>query len=346
MANEITNAALVSAGGRVSAVLSALVLEQLYDPTDLRAIMQFVPWDQSGAATMDVTLDAVPGAFAAASSETSGGFSNAAYTTSKFQLTVARYGRQYQATDLMGISGGPIDLDNIVRNLINGVALTMTDLATALFPSFTDQVGSTGVDLDTDKIYDAQFALAINNASASGGLNCVLHPQQHNDFITSLRAETGAQQYVPATAEMLSLKGPGIQGTWNGITFWTSDSVTTVNAGADYAGALLSGKEAIAYTLGDVKRLQGHVPAQNVLVDAGMLLVELNRDADNGMSTAIANLYPAVAIREDARGVEIVSDWNQAQVKEIAEILGKSEPTTRVLLHRALQSLKSEVKEV
>lgn len=307
MANEITNAALVSAGGRVSAVLSALVLEQLYDPTDLRAIMQFIPWDQTGAATMDVTLDAVPGAFAAASSETSGGFSNAAYTTSKFQLTVARYGRQYQATDLMGVSGGPIDLDNIVQNLINGVALTMTDLACGLFPSFTDQVGSTGVNLDVDKIYDAQFALSLNNASAVGGLNCVLHPQQHNDFITSLRAETGAQQYVPATAEMLSLKGPGIQGTWNGITFWTSDSVETVNAAADYAGALMA-ENAIAYTLGDVKRLQGHVPAQNILVDAGMLLVELSRDADNGMSTAIANLYPAVAIREDARGVEIVSD--------------------------------------
>ena len=33
-------------------------------------------------------------------------------------------------------------------------------------------------------------------------------------------------------------------------------------------------------------------------------------------------------------------------IKEIAEILGKSEPTTRVLLHRALQSLKNEIKEV
>ena len=65
---------------------------------------------------------------------------------------------------------------------------------------------------------------------------------------------------------------------------------------------------AIAYTLGDVKRLQGYVPAQNILVDAGMLLVELSRDPANGMSTAIANLYPAVAIRENARGVEIISD--------------------------------------
>jgi hypothetical protein len=307
MANEVTYAALESAGGRVGAVLSALVLEQLYDPTDLREILQFVPWDQLGSDTLDVTLDASPTAFLAATSETAGGFVNTAYTTSKFQLVPARYGSQYQVTDLVGVTGGPIDIDRVVQKLIDGVALTMTDLAVALFPSFTDQVGSTGVDLDTDKIYDAQFALAINNASGSGGINCVLHPEQMNNFISSLRAETGAQQYVPATAEMLALKGPGIQGTWNGITFWTSDSVNTVSAGADYAGAMMM-DNAIAYTLGDVKRLQGYIPAQNILVDAGMLLVELSRDADNGMSTAIANLYPAVAIRENARGVEIVSD--------------------------------------
>ena len=60
--------------------------------------------------------------------------------------------------------------------------------------------------------------------------------------------------------------------------------------------------------MGDVRRLQGYIPAQNVLVDAGALIVELERDSVNGMSSAIANLYPAVAIREDGRGIEIVSD--------------------------------------
>lgn len=307
MANEVTYASLESTGGRVGAVLSALVLERLYDPTDLTEVMQFIPFDMSGSDTMDVTLDAVPGAFLPATSETVGGFSNTAYTTSKFQLQPARYGQQFQVTDMVGVSGGAIDIDRVVSKLVDGVALTMTDLACSLFPSFTDQVGSTGVDLDTDKIYDAQFALAINLASATGGLNCVLHPEQMNNFISSLRAETGAMQYVPATADLLALKGPGFQGTWNGISFWTSNLVETVNASADYSGVMMM-DNAIAYTLGDVKRLQGYIPAQNILVDAGMLLVELSRDPANGMSTAIANLYPAVAIRENARGVEIISD--------------------------------------
>ena len=43
-------------------------------------------------------------------------------------------------------------------------------------------------------------------------------------------------------------------------------------------------------------------------MDANEVLVELERDASNAMSTCIANMYPAVVEVEDARGVEIVSD--------------------------------------
>jgi hypothetical protein len=306
VANEITDALLVANGGRVASVLSGLILDQLYDASDLRSIMQFIPFDQVGSDTLDVTLDAKPGAFAQRTSETVGGFSNSAYTTSKVSLTPTRYGRQYQVTDLVGVTGGPIDLDRIVQKLIDGVALTMTDLCTSQFPSFTDQVGTTGVDLDVDTIFDAQFALALNLAG-SENLNMVLHPQQHNDFVQSLRGETGAMQYTAATAEQLAMKGVGYAGLWNGINVWVSDSVETVNGGADRAGSLMA-DSAICYTMGDVRRLQGYIPQQNILVDAGALIVELSRDADNGMSTAIANMYPACAIREDARGIEIVSD--------------------------------------
>ena len=231
---------------------------------------------------------------------------NSAYTTGKVSLTPTRHGKIYQLTDLVGVTGGPIDLDRIGQKLIDGVALTMTDLCTSQFPSFTDQVGTTGVDLTVDTVFDAQFALALNLAG-SENLNMVLHPQAHNDFVQSLRGEQGAIQYSAATAEQLAMKGPGFQGVWNGINVWTSDSCDTVNGGADYAGALMA-DSAICYTMGDVRRLQGYIPAQNVLVDAGALIVELERDSVNGMSSAIANLYPAVAIREDGRGIEIVSD--------------------------------------
>ena len=199
MANEITDALLVANGGRVASVLSGLVLEQLYDATDLRSIMQFIPFDQVGSDTLDVTLDAKPGVFAERGTEISSGFVNSAYTTGKVSLTPTRHGKIYQLTDLVGVTGGPIDLDRIVQKLIDGVALTMTDLCTSQFPSFTDQVGTPGSDLTVDTVFDAQFALALNLAG-SENLNMVLHPQAHNDFVQSLRGEQGAIQYRAATA--------------------------------------------------------------------------------------------------------------------------------------------------
>ena len=312
MANEISHALLQTNGGQVAALLSDLLFEQLYDPSDLRSVMTFVPFNGVGSDTLDVTLDAVPGAMTAATSETDGSnVTNAAYTTSKFSLVLARYKRVYQLTDLLGVSGGVIDLDRAVMKLMQGLALTMTDLICALFPSLANDVGpGSGVDLTVDDIYAAQFQLNGSNvaATAANPYVSVLHNQQMNDFRTSLRGETGAIQFVAASAEMLATKGPGFQGTWNGIDFYQSDSVTTVAGGADRSGAMF-GQGCFGYTLGPVSRLGGHVNPQDVLAEAGdQMLVERSRDAGNGMTSAIASAYPSVVEIEDARGVEIVSD--------------------------------------
>lgn len=305
MANEVTFSSLSSAGGRISAVLSALVRQQLYDASDLRNVMSLIPWTSVGSDTMDVTLDAIPGAFAAATSETVGGISNVAYTTSKFSLQVARYARKYQVTDLFGVTGGPVDLDSVVNKLVEGVGLTMTDLLCNLFPSLSNSVGSTGVDLDVDTIYDALFQL--NTENGSGPYTSVLQAEQMNNFRSSLRAETGAIQFREATAETLKTKGPGYQGEFLGINMYQSDSVTKINTNADYSGAMFVGG-CFAYTMAPVRALQRYIPEDNILVDANEVLVEISRDADNAMSSCVAHMYPAVVEVEDARGVEIVSD--------------------------------------
>ena len=62
MANEVTAAALIAEGGLVSEILSDLILEQLYDPTDLTSLMVRVPWNSGGSDTIRSTLDAIPGA--------------------------------------------------------------------------------------------------------------------------------------------------------------------------------------------------------------------------------------------------------------------------------------------
>lgn len=312
MANEITEALLETNGGRVSQVLSALVLEQLYDPTDLRSLLRFVPPAFSGSDTVRVTLDAVPGAYAAASSEISGGQSNSAYTTGKFDLAIARYVRQYQMGDLFGITspGAPIDAQRVVGKLIDGVTLTMTDLICAMFANVASSVGTTTVNLSVDNIYSAMFQLNSSNVprGPAGKWACVLHPVQINDLVNSLRSETGAMQYQQATAEMLAVKGPGFHGSWNGVDFWQSDSVATANAAEDRDGCMF-GYGAFAYTMAPTAQLVGQfVNPGDVLIDAGVILVERNRDATNGMTTAIGNFYPALAEEEDLRACRIVTD--------------------------------------
>ena len=309
MANEVRHSTLQTNGGQSSSVLTDMVFAQLFDPTDLRQVMRFDDMDGiTGSDTGDVTLDAVPGAASAATSEIAGGQSNSAYTTSSYSHTWARYVRQYQMTDLLAINGGPIGMQRVVDNLNASVGLTLTDLLCALFPSLANDVGpGTGVDLTVDDIYDAQFQL--NSQSVPGTFHCVLHPVQINDFITSLRSENGAQQFQAATAEMLKASGPGFKGEWNGIRFFQADSVTLVNSSADRSGAMF-GEGCFAYTLRPWRRILNEmmINPQDILADLGIAFVERDRDATNGMTSGILNLYPSVVEAEDLRGVEIVSD--------------------------------------
>jgi len=307
MANEITTTLLGSNGGLVAEVLSDLVMDQLYDATDLRGLATFVPWVSRGSKTLSITKDAVPGAYTTATSEIDGSnIANSAYTTSKFTLAPTRRGRRYQITDLMGVAGGPINIGRIASKLTAGVSLTFTDDLTALFTGLSSSVGpGTGVALTVDDLYAAQFAL--NLANAPGPYAAVLYNKQMNDFRDDLRNEPGAQQFQDATAEMLATRGPGFQGTWNGINFWQSDSVPTTGGGADSAGAMFA-PGCWAYTMADPRAFLGHIPQDVIVMINDMFLLELIRDAGNGMSSLMGQIFLATSEAEDARGVQIVSD--------------------------------------
>jgi hypothetical protein len=308
VANEVTHALLQTNGGQSASVMTDMLIAQLFDPTDLRQLMRFDDLDGiTGSDTGRITQDAVPQPAAAATSETVGGQSNTAYTTSEYSHTWARYVLQYQLTDLLGINGGPVEMQQVIDNMNQSIGLTLTDLLCALFPALANDVGpGTGNDLTVDDIYSAQFQL--NSQSVPGSYACVLAPVQINDFQTSLRSETGAQQFVPATADMLALSGPGFKGSWNGINFFQSDSVGLVNSSADRSGAMF-GMGCFAYTLRSWRRLlQGQLAPSEILADFGIGFVERDRDATNAMTSAILNLYPSVVEAEDLRGVEIISD--------------------------------------
>jgi hypothetical protein len=292
---------LETMGGAVAEVLAAEVLEQLYDPTDIRATVTRLPWTSMGSDTMSVTQDAVPGGFTAPGQNAT--LAATAYTTTHFDLTVAAYRRAYAIDDLIPVAGGAIDVDRMVRNLMQGVALTLTDQICATFGTFTNVAGTALVPLSVDDIYDGMFELteALNSGTAA----LVLHPIQYNDFISSLRSETGAAQFMPATGELLGQRGPGFKGSWMNLDIYVSDSVGTNGAGSYQGGLYTPG--AIAYSLANVQSMGVHVPAANVLMNAGELLVELDRTASDGISAAYATMFLGVSIAENARGVEILS---------------------------------------
>lgn len=301
MANEVVTADLVTNGGLVAEILASLIHEQLYDPTDLRSVCRRVDWTAGGSTAMSITSVPGPGAFSAVAEGSSA--SNSAYTTSESTLTIARYSRMYEITDLVPVAGSPVDLNLLVANLMGGVAVTITDLIAALFGSLSNSVGTSGVDASVDDFYDAQFQL--NSSLVSGRYTGVFHPTQLNDFRSSLRGETGAIQFVPATAEMLASKGSGYQGAWNGIDIWQSDSCAS--SGGNRQGAMF-GENCFAYTEAPVSLIQGHIPASDILVDAGEILVEMVRNAIGGETAALCHYYPAVSELEDSRGVLVSTD--------------------------------------
>lgn len=308
MANELTNALLVTNGGREALMIIQTILDQpVYDPADLRNLMIEVPWNLVGTATGNVTIDAAPGAFAAASSETSSGISNSAYTTSNYSLTIAKYMRKYQMSDLFAVTGGVIDPRAVANKLLLGEGLTYTDLLNALYPSITQNVTDSGADLTVDDLYSAMFTLNAANVAHGPGMElvCDLSPVHFNNFQTSLRAETGAVQFRTDTQEMLMAKSLGFKGSWNGVQFYQSDS-KTVSSGDAISCMFTRG--AFKYTSGDASRLaqSGMIAPGNLLLSSPGIVLELERDATNALSSAVAHMFPAVAIANATKAVKLV----------------------------------------
>ena len=300
MANEIITADLITNGGLEAAVMSDIVLSQLYDPTDLSAVMTRIPWRAAGGGALNVVQDAVPGAYATVAEAAA--VSNSAYTTDEFALTPSRYARRYEVTDLVPMSGAKIDLDGAAANLVKGVALTLTDLLCALFTGLSQSVGNDTTACTVDSIFDGMFNLNTNNNY--GRYSLVLGPTQMNDFRSSLRAESGAVQFREVTYETLAARGPGYQGEWSNVDFWQSDSVPA--SGGGLAGAIMS-QGAFAYCLADPRGAAGQLIPEFVYLANEFLLLEKYREPASGMTAIIANIYPAVSEAEDLRGCQIIT---------------------------------------
>ncbi len=298
--------------GRISAVLSAALHANLYDAVGLRSAMTYYEYTGGGSDTMNVTTVTGGYAMSAASSETSSGYSTVDPTASQFQLAIAQYGLMMTPTDLFRITqpGSPLDVDLLLRLLTESLDLTMTDLLVGLISSVSGNVGTSGANMTTDDLYDAIFYLTLNNNTAAQ-LMGVLHAQQCNDLMQSIRSEAGPMQFRDDAQRAVALQGvragDGLRYTFAGVAVHQCNSVLTATAGADRQGVIFA-PGAFAYTLGDVSEMDPMINPADIIVGSREMFVERVRDGVNSTTQFIAKSYPGVAEQEDLRAVKVTTD--------------------------------------
>ena len=281
----------------------------LYDAqAGLRALMtQYRLTGPSG--TLNTTKVTMGYSAAAASSETSGGASNTLLSTGNFDLSPTRHLLKFQPTDLFAMTsaGTEVNTDMIAAALIGSVDQTIADKLTGLFSGVSGNVGTSGANLTVTNFYEAIYTLNLANNPAM--LAAVLHPQQVNDLVDSFRGEGGAVQFRTDVQGMLGAIGVSKRATILGVDLYQSSKVPTANAGADRQGCMFS-MGAFAYSFGDVAQIiaQQMINPGDIWMQTPEMFIERDRDANNGMSSLIMNLYIGVAEAEDARAVKITTD--------------------------------------
>jgi hypothetical protein len=221
-------------------------------------------------------------------------------TDDSVTVSVARQGLAYRPTD-GAINTGPADEFEFARWMVAGRNQRLVGLVAAQSTSFTNSVGSTGINATVQDHLDAKRALHV--ANAQGPLLAVYHPTQWADILDDLNNNaSGALQYEAAAQELRDKVGNGLQGTLAGVTVWTSTRIPTANAGADRAGMMLAPGALIWADM--TPRITA--PAQQALFDK--VLFDIDRRALEGDTAYVGAAWLGVSRGLDGAGVGIITD--------------------------------------
>lgn len=304
MANEILYSGLGDL--RLAAVLAQEIDLLLADRGSLwgHPAIRYVG-DQSGrgSTAIEVPLVGYDGYDRMSAPGESTAASNVALTDASPQIVIARQHLRRQISDLALATDSinSTSLERLALDMVGAASMRFTELICNVTDDFTTVVGSTGVNMSVDDWYSAMYALEL--ASVPGPFLAILHPRQLADFQESLRAEGGAAQWFPATAETLKIKGQGYVGNFLGVDIFKSSLVPTANAGADRAGCMI-GYGAVGYA--DMSVPVVDAGTRNEML--GKIKVEFSRDTAKQDTLVDGVYYVGVAILQDAMGVSIVTD--------------------------------------
>jgi hypothetical protein len=305
VANEILLSGIADL--RVGEVLSGLVLQLLADRNALPNHPALVyAGDAAGQATnvLRVPHLGLGGYNLLAATADGDEVANTALTDGVTDITVARYSKAYEASDLSFLTdpGNILGMQRFAEDAVITTANTLTDLICNVTDGFTATVGSSGVDFSLSNFMAAYATL--DAANVQGPYLCVLHAQQFNDLMTDVALNVGGTvQWNPAAMAIGNLRGTGYKGNLHGVDIVVSNRVPTANAGADRAGAMF-GRGALVW--GDAS-VVAFDPVNQMLL-GNKILFERSRNARKGLTAMVTHAYLGVSKAIDAAGVSIITD--------------------------------------
>ena len=229
--------------------------------------------------------------------------SNTALTTSNVTVAIARQALQRQVSDLANITDSVgINVTALAVDQVASAYMRFTEMVCGV-TAFTSSAGTSGQTLGVDDFFTAMFTLTQASVPV-GGAVAILYPKQVTNLQNATRGEAGAMQWMPATAQLMALKGQGYAGNFLGVDIYASTLIPTANAGADSSG-MMFGPGAIVWADGTPAPILG---ANNTLYPAGTkIYVEFERDSAYSYTKVVGNYFVGVSKDQDAMGCSLVS---------------------------------------
>jgi len=290
-----THAKLLSAEHRIaSATLRQELLMILADAVSIRRLLMFVG-DVSGLGTATYRqLYAQMGAGIPMEGASETGTLTAIGVDVDYRdITLGRHGLEAHETFLAQITqrqGVDWSISDLARNIAATFEAEFMDSLATLIATFSNGVGSTGVDASMDDMYDLTYEFDLQDG-VNGPLLGLFHGRQIADLKESKRGEPA--DWIKDESQV-AFKAPGYQGELLGVSMFKSNRVTS--DGTDRWGAAWTPR-AIAYTIAQsgISNIRG-LSQWAVLIQELGLILDWASDSNGALSKFFANTHYGMSI--------------------------------------------------
>lgn len=256
-----------------------------------------------GSTTVQIPLASLMGVDRMAAVAENASTTPTSVSTTNVTVAVARQALERGMSDLNAmVDSVGYDVAALIADGMGAYAMRWMEMLTALFPSITNQVGTTTVDATADNWFNMKFTLTQN--SVPGPYVFVGYPVQVTDIQNDIRGESGPWQYLSDVQSVLARYGAGVIAVLDGVPIIASTTVTEVG-GADSSGCMF-GAGAFGYAVGTPAAVRG---AGEVMYAAGTpMYTEIERDASATLTKIVHNAFLGMLVIENTRAVELLSD--------------------------------------